>query len=660
MGTRSSDETALLIDHHDNSISGYNSTRSTLGSTRMLAAARMRRRSTIIVEKRLQLTWENLHVYVNSENKGCCGGGKDKATPVTTHILKGVSGIVKAGNLLAIMGASGAGKTTLLNTLTHRNCSQFDIEGVVKVNGQPFSRNISSMSAYIQQNDLFVGILTVREHLIFQASLRMDKHITRENRMELVDEVINEMGLSKCADTRIGTPGRTTGISGGERKRLAFASELLTNPSLMFCDEPTSGLDSSMTQNVVRCLQQLAIKGRTVVCTIHQPPSEVFTMFDQILLLAEGRVAYMGPTQGAVSFFQSAGYSCPTNYNPADFYIYTLAIEPGNEEDCKAKVKDICDRYEQSDHCTAINNQINHADGTAGLGLLEDRSGGSPYKASWFQQFAAMMWRCHLTTVRDPMLFTGKLMQALIVALLVGLVYLQTKYDQAGIQNFNGVLFLMTVQNSMPNMMAVVQTFPLEVGIFKREHGDGMYRTDVYFICKVLAQIPATTVVAFVYTTIAYWMVGLYPGWKQYLIAVATMILVANVGMSFGFIVSTSTSSLEMAVATANLPLVPLVLFGGFFLNTQSVPVYFIWLEYLSWFKYSNEVLAVNQWQDVTNITCPVSDGACVGTGMEVLQALKYSEENVIVDICAMLGLMGSFLLLAFVFLLIRSYKSES
>ncbi|CAH1245185.1 ABCG1 [Branchiostoma lanceolatum] len=662
MGTRSSDETALLIDRHENRsrTAGYNSIPGAAGSAGMLTAARMRRRSTIIVDKRLQLTWENIHVYVDSKDKGCCGGGKDKTTPATTHILRGVSGIAKSGTLLAIMGSSGAGKTTLLNTLTQRNCSQFDIEGAVKVNGQPWNRNISSMSAYIQQNDLFVEILTVREHLIFQASLRMDKHITRDNRMELVEEVINEMGLSKCADTRIGTPGRTTGISGGERKRLAFASELLTNPSLMFCDEPTSGLDSSMTHNVVASLKQLAAKGRTVVCTIHQPPSEVFAMFDQILLLAEGRVAYMGPSQNAVAFFHSAGYDCPKNFNPADFYIYTLAIQPGYEEECKAKVKDICDRYQQSDHCTAINNQLHHADGHMGLGLLENRSGGSPYKASWWQQFVALMWRCSVNAIRQPKIFTARLVQALVISLLVGLVYLQTAYDQKGIQDFNGVLFVMIIQNAMPAINAVVQTFPLELDIFKREHRNGMYRTDVYFICKVLAEMPISIILPLIYTSVVYWMVGLYPGWKQYLIAVGVTVLAANVSTAFGYVISASTSSLQTAVTLANLPLVPLILFGGFFINTKSVPVYFIWLEYISWFKYGNEVMAVNQWRDVTNITCSPSDGACAGTGMDVLRSLNYSEDNVIFDIGAMLGLMMGFLLLAFVLLLIRSYKSKS
>ncbi|CAG2183912.1 unnamed protein product, partial [Oppiella nova] len=133
----------------------------------------------------------------------------------------------------------------------------------------------------------------------------------------------------------IGKPEDVRGISGGERKRLAFASELLTNPSIMFCDEPTSGLDSFMALSVVEVLRDLAASGRTIVCTIHQPSSEVFTIFSHLLLMAEGRVAYLGKLEKAIEYFSTLGLFCPNNYNPSDFYIKQLAVIPGNETQTK-------------------------------------------------------------------------------------------------------------------------------------------------------------------------------------------------------------------------------------------------------------------------------------------------------------------------------------
>jgi ATP-binding cassette, subfamily G (WHITE), eye pigment precursor transporter len=112
-----------------------------------------------------------------------------------------------------------------------------------------------------------------------------------------------QLALTKCENTLIGIPGRIKGISGGEMKRLSFASEVLTDPPLLLCDEPTSGLDSFMAQNVVQVLKNMALKGKTVICTIHQPSSEVFAMFDKVLLMADGRVAYLGTTYEACAFF---------------------------------------------------------------------------------------------------------------------------------------------------------------------------------------------------------------------------------------------------------------------------------------------------------------------------------------------------------------------
>ncbi len=163
--------------------------------------------------------------------------------------------------------------------------------------------SLTAVSGYVQQDDLFIGTLTVKETLMFQAMVRMDAHIPQKQRMERVASVIEELGLARCQDTLIGIAGRIKGISGGESKLLAFACEVLTNPPLLFCDEPTSGLDSYMAQTVVMVLKNLAAMGKTIVCTIHQPNSQVFDLFDRVLLMAEGRLAFLGSTADTPTFF---------------------------------------------------------------------------------------------------------------------------------------------------------------------------------------------------------------------------------------------------------------------------------------------------------------------------------------------------------------------
>lgn len=133
--------------------------------------------------------------------------------------------------------------------------------------------------------------------------LRMGRDVSYQQKLTRVNEVLNELSLRKCANTIIGAPGRIKGLSGGERKRLSFASETLTDPHLLLCDEPTSGLDSFMALNVLQVLKKLAAKGKTIIITIHQPSSELFSMFDKILLIAEGRSAFLGTPNQATEFF---------------------------------------------------------------------------------------------------------------------------------------------------------------------------------------------------------------------------------------------------------------------------------------------------------------------------------------------------------------------
>jgi ABC-type multidrug transport system ATPase subunit len=148
-----------------------------------------------------------------------------------------------------------------------------------------------------------------------------------------------QFGLVECADTLIGIQNRIKCISGGEMKRLSLATELLAPVSLIFCDEPTSGLDSYMAENIVQILKQQAKMNRTIVCTVHQPSSQTFALFDHLILLAEGRVAFMGESTAAADFFSSLDLRCPVNFNPADYYIRQLAIQPGVEDACRRRVK---------------------------------------------------------------------------------------------------------------------------------------------------------------------------------------------------------------------------------------------------------------------------------------------------------------------------------
>ena len=226
------------------------------------------------VGKGILLSWSNLTVRVPAKKpRSCCPGNSKQEPEPAKKLLDQVTGQARPGELLAILGASGAGKSTLLNTLAFRNLGGLEVEGKRLANKKEVTTtSLTAVSGYVQQEELFINVLSVTEHLTFQSLVRMPKGLRRSERRERVEEVIKELGLARSADTRIGD------LSGGEKRRLSVASELLTDPKLLFCDEPTSGLDSHMAASVVDLLLGLAAQGRTVICTIHQPSSQVFNL----------------------------------------------------------------------------------------------------------------------------------------------------------------------------------------------------------------------------------------------------------------------------------------------------------------------------------------------------------------------------------------------
>ncbi|XP_037797827.1 protein white-like [Penaeus monodon] len=615
-------------------------------------------------EDQITYSWHNVNVYSNPRERGSRSlFSRRKQESSEKHILKDVTGICRPGELLAIMGASGAGKTTLLNVLTHRNNDKLRIVGDLFVNGHRVDPDsLTSRSAYVQQDDLFIGMLTVREQLVFQAMLRMDRHLTYDQRMARVDEVISELGLMKCAETKIGVPGRIKGVSGGEMKRLAFACEVLTNPPLMFCDEPTSGLDSFMAQNVVAVMKNMAERGKTIISTIHQPSSEVYAMFDRVLLMAEGRVAFLGEVDAAYQFFNRIGLPCPPNYNPADFFISTLAIQPGKEDSCRKAIAMICDEFAKSeeginiDKAVLENSKDSDVNGYNSLADMEVRK--SPYKASWFKQFRSVLWRSWLEVIREPMLIKVRFAQVMAIALLIGIIYFGQTLTQEGITNINGALFLLLTNMTFQNVFGVVSTFCAQLPIFLREHFNGMYRTDVYFLSKMIAEMPFHIIYPFAFVAIAYHMVGFTDDYVNFFISAGIVILVANCAISFGYMISCMSKNLSVALAIAAPLIIPLMLFGGFFLNSGSTPIYLTWLKYLSWFSYGNEALLLNQWQGVKSIPCNTNQ-TCFPNGQAVLSFLHYENGSITINVFCLIALIVGYRILAFLALLAKTFRKQ-
>ena len=239
------------------------------------------------------------------------------------QILMGVQGIAQPGQLMAIMGASGAGKTTFLDILARKN-KRGSASGDFYVNGEKISdEEYRGVIGFVDQEDTMLPTLTVHETILTSALLRLPRDMGQIVKEQRVYEVEKQLGIYHIRDQLIGSEeGNGRGISGGEKRRVGIACELVTSPSILFLDEPTSGLDAFNAFNVMECLVTLAKDyNRTVICTIHQPRSNIVALFDQLVLLAKGKTVYSGEFSKCQSYFDQAGYACPPGFNIADFLV---------------------------------------------------------------------------------------------------------------------------------------------------------------------------------------------------------------------------------------------------------------------------------------------------------------------------------------------------
>ncbi|KIH62288.1 ABC transporter, ATP-binding protein [Ancylostoma duodenale] len=334
-------------------------------------------------------------------------------------VLRQVSGVALPREVLAIMGSSGAGKTTLMNILAFQSSKEVESNGAVLVNGKAMTKyEMRRMSAYVQQIDLFCGTLTVKEQLMYSALLRMGNKYSHKEKMEKVEEAIKDMNLFECQDSIIGIPNRSKGISVGEKKRLAFASEILTDPAILFCDEPTSGLDAFMAHQVVTALRLMADKGKTVVTVIHQPGSQIFTMFHRVCFMALGKTAYHGTVKDLIKFFASLGdpnLRVPESYNPADHVIAKLSVSKDTSDEDVERVEVVL-------FITAMFHESIMGDELreliwAGSTKLETRNEEEHerhkhrYAVSIWTQMNVLFRRAFLTTIRDPVLLQVRILQ---------------------------------------------------------------------------------------------------------------------------------------------------------------------------------------------------------------------------------------------------------
>ncbi|KAJ4901149.1 ABC transporter G family member 21 [Raphanus sativus] len=537
-------------------------------------------------------------------------------------VLNGVSGIVKPGELLAMLGPSGSGKTTLVTALAGRLHGK--LSGTVTYNGEQFTSSVKRKTGFVTQEDVLYPHLTVMETLTYTALLRLPKELTRKEKIEQAETVVSDLGLTRCSNSVIGG-GLVRGISGGERKRVSIGQEMLVNPSLLLLDEPTSGLDSTTAARIVATLRTLARGGRTVVTTIHQPSSRLYRMFDKVLVLSEGSPIYSGDSGRVIEYFGSIGFQPGSSFiNPADF---VLDLANGITSDTK--------QYDQID----INGRLDRLEEQNSVKqslilsykkilyppLKEDVSRTYPqdqtfngsraksltnrWPTSWWMQFSVLLKRG--LKERSHESFSGlRIFMVMSVSLLSGLLWWHSRV--AHIQDQVGLLFFFSIFWGFFPLFNAIFTFPQERPMLIKERSSGIYRLSSYYLARIVGDLPMELILPTIFVTITYWMGGLKPSLTTFLLTLMIVLYNVLVAQGVGLALGAILMDAKKAATLSSVLMLVFLLAGGYYI--QHIPGFIAWLKYISFSHYCYKLLVGVQytWDEVyecgPGLHCSVMD----------------------------------------------------
>lgn len=434
-------------------------------------------------------------------------------------VLREVSGNFKCGQLTAIMGPSGAGKSTLLNILTG---FQRNFEGQLTYQseeGEIGYKNFKKYSRYIQQEDALYSFFTVRETITMAAELKLESSMSKSVKRKIIDDILSSLDLLKTMDTICGR------LSGGERKRFSIALEMLNDPLVMFLDEPTTGLDSSATMQCATVLKNLAKNSRTIVCTIHQPSTTIYEMFDHVYLVAEGRCIYQGDPMMIVSYFKSFGLTCPKYHNPADYAMEVMCNEYG---DFNGKLSQGQNLEGQKNWRKKEELKIE--------GLKRCSVVRTMKVPSEFNKTRVLLFRCLLRFYKDWQTTLIRFVMYLLLGVLFGMTYYDCGFNAEKFPSNMGMFTLIGTVVFYCSLLPAVLKLPFELSILRKENLNDWYKIRSHYIVFVMTNLVFQGFFVALFTGLAYVLSKQPLELFRFLMYETIMILFAIIGEAIGLI----------------------------------------------------------------------------------------------------------------------------
>jgi ABC-type multidrug transport system ATPase subunit/ABC-type multidrug transport system permease subunit len=542
----------------------------------------------------------------------------------TKKLLSSIYGDLNGGEMLAIMGPSGCGKTTFMTSLVQRismgttgSLQKVKQTGHVAINThlQPHKKFKRSL-AYVRQEDIFLPYLTVFQTLLFTAQLRMPASIPHEKKIERVRSVIHDLGLTACAHTLVGD-STCKGISGGQKRRLSMGVELITDPSFLLCDEPTSGLDSVASARLVRTLKAVAAQGKMVMCTIHQPSSTVFNMFDKLLLLSEGRAIYYGPVNACIPYFNTIGYTCEPYCNPADFIMELIArvdntyiaqsesvpilsssldAVPGSPAhldnviialDEASRQHVLATKYElfrtRSERETSSARNSGTAPSTV---VMDPILFEAKWDTSWWSQFQTLVERS-MIQIRREMFDVLYIIQTITISVICCCLWFRRAQTAEALPDQLSAMFFIVGYWSINPMIAALVEYPSDKNIVQRERFSGSYRLSAYYVSKMITEIPKLLLYPTIFFIPFYWVIGLLASASAFFTCWILLILNVFCAKSWGEMIASTGLLGAKGITLASVIGMGMLLLQGFYVRFDNIPIWFRWLSYPVFQRYT-------------------------------------------------------------------------
>ncbi|CAB9514774.1 Putative white-brown complex homolog protein 30 [Seminavis robusta] len=516
------------------------------------------------------LTWENLEMQVKSKKNG-----------EDTTILRKVSGEANPGELCCIIGQSGSGKTSLLQYLAGRAepSRQVQIKGNIYLDGKvvdPRSQKLQSKVAYTEQHDTLLATATPREAIYFSARLRLPRSIRDREIEELTNKILKQLRLSKVADSLIGGE-HFRGLSGGEMRRVSLGVQLVVCPSIVFLDEVTSGLDSRNAATVMQICKDVAQAGASILVVLHQPSSEIFSLMDKLILLERGRCMYRGKASKAVEYFASMGpgFELPNQYNPAE-WLLKVALEESEKVPGESVFfsKDL--HFEEESSMMTSDAGRTEASASTAASITEVAA-----TATMSTQLSQQLQRDVRTLHRDGngmlMRFGMILGSSALSAITFTGVGKDSLQNPASFSSHVGAIFFLLLGTTLILQLTLFDFIGVR-DLYIKEIRTNHYNMFTFGLTKFGLDLCLILLQAALVVLITYWALALNIR-LWYFIMIMFALTMVNVSMSY--LLGSLPKDPRIAKEFIALIILPQLLFSGFFVNPDSLPVWISWLTYL-------------------------------------------------------------------------------